>query len=692
MADEEALLAQFTAQFDQQFDQQDNGSEDEGSDRQDADSAPVFDTDRFLQGLDSIFSRHAAASEAGPYLEQAMSDAENAGDEAGLLTVLNETMGFYRSQGWHDKNQWIVQRAIELALRMGLEGSETWVTTLINCATAMRAAKHYDQAEDLYTQALHCAEKTLSPSDRRLAALHNNLSMLYSETDRRDKAENELRKAIDVLRGTDGDHAADIDLASSYTNLALLLLADGNTADADRYAAQALSIHTTARAHGVDSAHYAAALAGMAQVRFAQQRFGEAAGYYREALSVIELRYGRDTDYWRTTEANLHEALESAASAGQSVAAPGSASEGHVQNASQTSDTTGSPHNGMELAREFWEQAGKPMLQTRYPEYAGRIAAGLVGYGSECFGFDDAYSQDHDFSARFCLWLTDEDYAAIGEALQEDYERIAREWRSSGSANSYGSPTTPRAQGTMRRDGVFRIGDFFEALTGYREAPAQDAPHEWLSLSESTLATATNGRVFADALGMFSKTRQGFTFMPEDVRLSLISRRLGMIAQAGQYNLPRMLKRGDGLAAMACIQEFTQAVVSLVFLINNPVSVGYMPYYKWRFAALRRLSGRMATRLADMCPKLEEISRLASAACFGVAMTDAPVGAGMPAKADETAPAASRINAIVERVCSDIVDELRREDLTTSRETFLEWQRPYVEEHIVSAAPCLHSL
>lgn len=695
MADEEALLAQFTAQFDQQA----GDSGDDESDRQDADDSPTFDTDRFLQGLDSIFDRHAAASEAGPYLEQAMSDAENAGDEAGLLTVLNETMGFYRSQGWHDKNQWIVQRAIELALRMGLEGSETWVTTLINCATAMRAAKHYDQAEDLYTQALHCAEKTLSPDDRRLAALHNNLSMLYGETDRRDKAETELRKAIDILCGTDGDHAADIDLASSYTNLALLLLADGDTAEADRYAAQALSIHATARAQGVDSAHYASALAGMAQVRFAQRRFGEAAGYYREALSVIELRYGRDTDYWRTTESNLRKAMDTAVSAGQPVTAPASAMQGnagsnaHSDTHSDTgSDTAVKPRSGMEMAREFWEQAGKPMLQTRYPEYAGRIATGLVGYGSECFGFDDAYSQDHDFSARFCLWLTDEDYAAIGETLQEDYERIAREWRSSGSVDPHGSPTTPRAQGTMRRDGVFRIGDFFETLTGYREAPAQNAPHEWLSLSESTLATATNGRVFADALGAFSKTRQGFTFMPEDVRLSLISRRLGMIAQAGQYNLPRMLKRGDGLAAMACIQELTQAVVSLVFLVNNPVSVGYMPYYKWRFAALRRLSGRMATRLADMCPKLEEISRLASTACFGVAKADALTGADMPAKTDGTVPAADRINAIIERICSDIVDELRREGLTTSREPFLEWQRPYVEKHIVSAAPCLHSL
>lgn len=672
MVDEEALLAQFTAQFDQQTDDSDTTQ----TDSNDSDNIPAFDADRFLQGLDAIFARHAAASEAAPYLEQAMSDAENAEDDAGLLTVLNETMGFYRSQGWHDKNQWIVQRTIELALRMGLEGSETWATTLINCATAMRAAKQYDQAEDLYTQALHCAENVYPPKDRRIAALHNNLSMLYQETGKGEASEHELREAMRILREASDNPSTDIDLASSCTNLALTLLDEGKTDDAHAYADEALAIHATARAQGVDSAHYAAALAGAAQVRFAQQKYGEAAAYYREALNLIEDRYSRDTDYWRITEENLSKALDAAKAAGQSIDEPahGVAAEPMP--------------SGMELARRFWEQAGKPMLQSRYPDYAERIAVGLVGYGSECFGFDDALSRDHDFAPRFCLWLTDEDYAAIGTALQEDYERIAHAWRSEhSSADLPDSPTTPRAQGTMRRDGVFRIGDFFETLTGYREAPPQDAPHEWLALDESTLATATNGRVFADALGAFSSTRQGFTFMPEDVRLSLISRRLGMLSQAGQYNLPRMLQRGDGAAAMTSIHEFTQAAISLVFLVNNPVSVGYAPYYKWRFAALRRLSRRMATRLPGVCAQLEEILHLASAACFGVPGTTAEH------KASTTAtPPADRINAIIERICADIVSELQREGLTRSQETFLEWQRPYVEEHIVSDAPCLHSL
>ena len=85
--------------------------------------------------------------------------------------MLNETMGFYRlAKVGTKENQWIVQRALELAARMGLTTgtSEAWATTLINCATSMRAAKQYDQAEDLYHQAQSVCRHSLAPTDRRL--------------------------------------------------------------------------------------------------------------------------------------------------------------------------------------------------------------------------------------------------------------------------------------------------------------------------------------------------------------------------------------------------------------------------------------------------------------------------------------------------------------------------------------------
>lgn len=816
--DEEALLKQFAAQFahgPDDADDTDAAAAAQGADStanqatDDADQSPAtFDTQQFLNGLDAIFDRHAAATEAGPYLEQAMVDAENAGDEAGLLTVLNETMGFYRSQGRHKENQWIVQRALELAARMGLTTgtSEAWATTLINCATAMRAAQQYDQAEDLYHQAQSVCRHSLAPTDRRLAALHNNLSMLYSETNRPDKAELELREALRIIEASSVNPDADIDVASSHTNLALTLLTEHKLEGAHWHAAKALEIYRTG--HLEHSAHYASALAGFAQVCFAERRHADAVTGYRHALAVIEKCYGKDTDYWRITADNLRQAEEEAAKAGVTVdnagvagdagALPQSGSrlpdspaqgktgagvEAQVGSASSAVDadtpgalaqalpetganaafspstvsvSTGSagaaeavsacPVSGLKLARAFWTQMGKPMIAAKYPQYAGRIAAGLVGHGSECYGFDDAYSQDHDFGPRFCLWLTDEDYAAIGEQLEADYEALPRKFSvdaqgrvtfeaharsdASGTFPSAGagstvipdatnaptpgtatddtataesgaassdvaeamttpidapfSPTTPRAQGANRRDGVFRIGDFFESITGYRTAPAQTAPHEWLMLAESTLAAATNGEVFADPTGQFSKTRQGFKDMPDDVRLALISKRLGMIAQAGQYNLPRSLKRGDGAAAWLSIHEFVQATASLVFLVNVPMVVGYMPYYKWQFAALRKLSGSMFALLPNVGEQLETVMRLSSAACYG--------GAGFGEGGKGAATAIEKINDIVEQIAADIVRELKREHLTTSGETFLEWQRPYVEDHIVSDDPVLKSL
>lgn len=685
-------------------------------------AAATFDAEAFLKGLDAIFEAHEGATKAEPYLLQAMDDAENAGDDAGLLTVLNETMGFYRSQGRHEDNQWIVQRSIELALRMRLEGTEAWTTTLINAATSMRAAGRYDQAEDLYRQAIDSAKTTLSPTDRRMAALHNNLSMLYSETGRPEQALHELEAALRVLEAASVDPSNDIDIAATHTNIALILLelpaderhtgpsgetehagapsnrmttpatsqssptdhstpAAARLDEAMRHARQSLDIYRNA---GQEHAgHYASALAGYAQVCLAAGHADEAVRRYRQALSVIEENYGRDNDYYRITAANLVQAQEQTAESELSgvIATPGTATPDAAASSGTVPSDTTPTHTipGLKLARAYWNEYGKPLIVERYPEYQGRIAAGLVGHGSECYGFDDELSHDHDFGPGFCLWLTDEDYAAIGERLQADYESLPDTFMGFGPKSQ-----TARAQGAGRRVGVFRIGDFFESITGYRQAPPADRPHEWLMLDEPTLAAATNGEVFADPLGAFSKTRQGFKLMPEDVRLSLISRRLGMIAQAGQYNLPRMLQRGDGAAAWCAINEFAEAVASLVFLINTPVSAGYMPYYKWRFAALRRLSRRMAARLPDVCAQLEDVLRLASAACFG--------GVGFGEGGKGAAPAAKQVVSIVESICAEIVAELGREGLTDSDETFLEWQRPYVEEHIEHRDACLMSL
>ena len=80
---------------------------------------------------------------------------------------------------------------------------------------------------------------------------------------------------------------------------------------------------------------------------------------------------------------------------------------------------------GLELSRLCYEQSGRPALEAQFPELFPRMAAGLAGEGSECFGFDDAFSRDHDWGPGFCLWLNRPDYLAFGPRVQELYDALS---------------------------------------------------------------------------------------------------------------------------------------------------------------------------------------------------------------------------------------------------------------------------
>ena len=92
------------------------------------------------------------------------------------------------------------------------------------------------------------------------------------------------------------------------------------------------------------------------------------------------------------------------------------------------------------------------------------------------------------------------------------------------------------------------------------------------------MAICTNGKVFYDTLGEFTRWREALlAFYPEDIRLKKIASRCATIAQSGQYNLPRSLKRGELFAAHFAVTQFCTEMMSLVFLLNKR----YAPFYKW---------------------------------------------------------------------------------------------------------------
>ena len=74
---------------------------------------------------------------------------------------------------------------------------------------------------------------------------------------------------------------------------------------------------------------------------------------------------------------------------------------------------------GLELSKKYFFEACKPVLEREIPEKLDRIAACLVGEGSDCFGWDDEISRDHGWGPRVCLVLTQADMEDFGDRLKE---------------------------------------------------------------------------------------------------------------------------------------------------------------------------------------------------------------------------------------------------------------------------------
>jgi len=285
---------------------------------------------------------------------------------------------------------------------------------------------------------------------------------------------------------------------------------------------------------------------------------------------------------------------------------------------------------GMELSRSYFEEYGRPMIEGQLFKYKEYIAAGLAGEGSECLGFDDELSQDHDFGPSFCIWVPEDVYREAGAEMQKAYESLPDTYR------GYRRIISPQGGG---RVGVSSIEDFYRKFTGLGSAPRDNM--EWFRIPERFLSAATNGQVFMDNQGRFSEIRAALkAFYPDDVLKKKLAARCALMAQSGQYNYPRCMKRGDSQAAYLACGEFVKNAMSAIYLLNEE----YMPYYKWIFRGAEGFA-----HLRDAVGKLRTLTVTSDTGENGAAKTQ-----------------------LIESISIDIGRELNRRGLTRTTEAFLQ--------------------
>ena len=157
-------------------------------------------------------------------------------------------------------------------------------------------------------------------------------------------------------------------------------------------------------------------------------------------------------------------------------------------------------------------------------------------------------------------------------------------------------------------------------------------------LEDYQLASATNGKVFRDDLGEFTRIRNGILkYYPEEVRIKKIAREAALMAQSGQYNYNRMFGRGEKVTADIALAEFLKHTMSMIYLLNRR----FAPFYKWMHRGLREM--KVLTEIRDILTALVEL----------------PNG-------DE------RIPDMIELIVAMIIKEMKKQGLTSGEDNYLE--------------------
>ncbi|MBI4958282.1 MAG: DUF4037 domain-containing protein [Desulfovibrio sp.] len=252
--------------------------------------------------------------------------------------------------------------------------------------------------------------------------------------------------------------------------------------------------------------------------------------------------------------------------------------------------------SGLDIAKDYWLNWGRPWFASRHPGLLGKIGVGLFS-GSDVLGADDALSRDHGWGPRFDVFRADDDVLS-NESLESEINAAApREWGGFKSRFQF----TPSLR-------VHNATRYFGNLFGREELPR--SPAEWtccehkLPNLESHLYYVRHGAVFHDPKGILADVRARLYAYPEDVWLLRMAQLCFEIGHYGEYNFCwRLAKRKDHVAAQMAIGYFQHAVMALGLVMDRD----YSPYWKWLHHVFktREISARLDGHLVALSTTLD---------------------------------------------------------------------------------------
>lgn len=189
-------------------------------------SIPIM---RIFDRLDMLFDKKDMA-EAGRLLEYWEKEARALNDRRGLLEILSEQVGYYRSMEDKEKGLRAVEEALSILDCTDDGDSVANATIYLNCATTMKAFDKTAEAIPYYEKAKEVYERLLPNDDVRLAGFYNNYATALDDLGRDAETKETYYKAVDILKRIGGCS----ELAVTYVNLALSAHSEESIGDEEK--------------------------------------------------------------------------------------------------------------------------------------------------------------------------------------------------------------------------------------------------------------------------------------------------------------------------------------------------------------------------------------------------------------------------------------------------------------------------
>ena len=218
-----------------------------------------------------------------------------------MAISLNNLAFLYDSQGRYQEAEDLYQQALDMKKRLLGNQHPSLATGLNNLAALYVSQGRYQEAEPLYKEALEMRKRLLGNQHPDVASSLNNLALLYDNQGRYREAEDLYQQALQMIKRLQGNQHPH--LASSLTNLADLYRSQERYQKAEPLYKEALQMRKCLL--GNQHPDVANSLNNLAVLYDNQGRYQEGERHYKQALQMIKRLLGNQNPYVATIWHNL---------------------------------------------------------------------------------------------------------------------------------------------------------------------------------------------------------------------------------------------------------------------------------------------------------------------------------------------------------------------------------------------------